>query len=125
MIYDILDDSGAVINTIIADESFVETNYPGHYRLVGPEPPPYYGTVISKIAFRFRFTDEEYVGILTAAKTNIEVASWVETFNMATTIDLANPRTATGLEKLVVANLLTQPRANQILTDPVQPGELP
>ena len=37
--YEILDDSGAVINTIIADEAFVEAAYPGHYRLVPPPAP--------------------------------------------------------------------------------------
>lgn len=38
MIYEILNDDGEVINTIIADEAFVEKKHHGHYRLVGPEP---------------------------------------------------------------------------------------
>jgi hypothetical protein len=37
-IYQILDDSGHVINTVVADEAFVEYAYPGHYQLA-PEPP--------------------------------------------------------------------------------------
>lgn len=90
-----------------------------------PPPPPPLPNIITKPAFRFRFTDQEYVGILTAAKTNIEVASWVETFNMTTTIDLDNQRTIAGVQNLVTANLLTQERATEILTDPVQPGERP
>ncbi len=40
MIYEILNDAGEVINKILADEAFVEKYYPGHYRLVGPEPAP-------------------------------------------------------------------------------------
>ena len=88
-------------------------------------PPPNYGTVISKVAFRFRLTDQEYIGILSAAKTDIEVASWVETFNMVSSLDLANQRTIAGVQNLVSKNLLTQARADEILTDPVQPGELP
>lgn len=40
-IYQILDDQGDVVNTIVADESFVEAAYPGHYRLA-PEPVPDY-----------------------------------------------------------------------------------
>ena len=40
MIYEILNDAGEVINTIVADKVFVEENYPGHYREVGPEPTP-------------------------------------------------------------------------------------
>lgn len=80
---------------------------------------------ITKIGFRFRFTDQEYVGILSAAKTDINVASWVETFNIASTINLKNPATISGVEKLVVAGLLTQERADEILTAPVKPEEMP
>jgi hypothetical protein len=125
MIYEILDDAGAVINRIIADEAFVEANYPGHYRLVGPEPVPYVAPIITKVAFRFRFTDAEYVNILTAAKTDVEVAAWVETFNMVTQINLDDQRTKDGVANLVSKNLLTQPRADEILTAPVQAGERP
>lgn len=32
--YEILNDAGQVVNTILADESFVSANYPGHYRLI-------------------------------------------------------------------------------------------
>lgn len=125
MIYEILNDANEVINTIVADESFVEANYPGHYRLVGPEPEPFIPPIISKVAFRFRLTDDEYVGILTAAKTDVEVAAWVETFNMVSKIDLDNQRTKDGVAKLVSKSLLTQDRANHVLTDPVQNNERP
>ena len=37
--YEILDASNNVINTIVADASFVEAHYPGQYREL-PEPPP-------------------------------------------------------------------------------------
>jgi len=94
MIYEILDDAGAVIN-------------------------------ITKVAFRFRLTDTEYVGILNAAKTDIEVAAWVETFNMVSQINLDDQRTKDGVANLVSKNLLTQPRADEILTAPVQAGERP
>lgn len=127
MIYEILNDDGEVVNTILADEAFVEKVYPGHYRLVGPEPtpppPPPPPPIITKVAFRFRLTDAEYVGILSAAKTDVEVASWVETFNMVSSIDLDNQRTKDGVANLVSKNLLTQARADEILTAPVQPNE--
>ena len=38
MIYDILDDNGSKINTIIADQDFVDAAYPGKYVLVGEAP---------------------------------------------------------------------------------------
>lgn len=91
-------------------------------------PPPIPITIlkiISKVAFRFRLTDAEYVGILSAAKTDVEVAAWVETFNMSTTIDLDNQRTKDGVQNLVNKNLLTQARATEVLTSPVKPGERP
>jgi hypothetical protein len=37
MIYEILDDSGEVVNRIVADQVFVDANYPNRYREV-PEP---------------------------------------------------------------------------------------
>lgn len=87
-----------------------------------PVPLP---NVISKAAFRFRLTDAEYIGILSAAKTDVEVASWVETFNMVSSIDLDNQRTKDGVANLVSKNLLTQDRATEILTSPVRMNERP
>lgn len=78
-----------------------------------PPPPPY--NVLSKVEFRFRFADAEYAAILGAAKTDVEVQTWVETFNMVTMIDLDNQRTKDGISVLVNKNLLTQQRANEIL----------
>ena len=125
MIYKILNDSGQVVNIIIANKDFVEANYPGHYRLIGPEPVPYVDPIITKVAFRFRLTDAEYVGILSAAKTDIEVAAWVETFNMVSQINLDDQRTKDGVANLVSKNLLTRVRADEILTAPVQENEKP
>lgn len=85
-----------------------------------PPPEP---RVISKVAFRFRLTDAEYVGILSAAKTDVEVAAWVETFNMSVIIDLDNQRVKDGIQVLVKNNLLTQSRADEILNNPIQPNE--
>lgn len=85
-------------------------------------PEPVY-TVVTKVAFRFRFTDAEYAGIITAARTDAEVQAWYDTFNMVATIDLDNQRTKDGVANLVSKNLLTQARADEILTAPVQPNE--
>ena len=126
MIYNILDDQGSVINTILASEDFVEANYPGHYVLVGPEPtPPEPPPIITKVAMITRFTDPEFVGILTAAKTDVEVEGWYARFSASNTINLADSRTIAGVDLLVTKSLLTQARATEILTDPVQPGERP
>lgn len=39
MRYEILDDNGNVVNTIVADEQFVEQYHPGKYRKVSDLPP--------------------------------------------------------------------------------------
>lgn len=85
-----------------------------------PIVPP--SKIITKVAFRFRFTDAEYAGILAAAKTDTEVQAWYDTFNMVATIDLDNQRTKDGVANLVSKNLLSQARADEILTSPVQSG---
>lgn len=81
--------------------------------------------IITKLAFRYRMTDQEYVGILTAAKTDVEVAAWVETFNMVSQINLNDPRTRNGLVTLVSKGLLTEQRAEEIVNAPVQDNERP
>ena len=40
MNYEILDTKSKVINTIIAEQDFVETHYPGKYKDVTPKPMP-------------------------------------------------------------------------------------
>lgn len=87
-----------------------------------PVPEP---AIVTKLAFRYRMTDAEYVCILSAAKADVEVTAWVETFNMVTQVNLADPRTTTGVETLVSKSLLTQERATEILTAPVQDSERP
>jgi hypothetical protein len=91
------------------------------YIIAGNRPD----SVITKVAFRFRLTDAEYVGILQMAKTEIAVTAWVETFNMVSQINLVDPRTIAGVEQLVALDLLTEERAGEILTAPVQPSERP
>jgi hypothetical protein len=81
--------------------------------------------IITKLAFRYRLTDAEYVGILSAAKTDVEVTAWVETFNMVSQVNLDDPRTASGLDMMVAKNLLTEERKTEILTAPVQDSERP
>lgn len=126
MIFEILNDSGAVVNTIVADLEFVQAAYPGRYREV-PQPPPVDSRppVITKVAFRFRLTDAEYVGVLTAAKSDVAVTAWLETFNMVSQINLADPRTVAGVDLLVSKSLLTQARATAVLTAAVKEDERP
>lgn len=81
--------------------------------------------VITKLAFRYRLTDAEYVNIIAMSKTDVEVEAWIETFNMVSQINLQDPRTISGLNLLVAKNLITPARETEILTAPVQDSERP
>ena len=82
------------------------------------EPPP--TTIITKLAFRNRFTQAEKVALYTAAETNIPIRVYLDDVNAATFIDLARLDTIIGVQQLEAAGLLAQGRANEILTNPVQ-----
>ncbi len=112
------------INWIQSDVAQIGWTYDGTEFHAPPLPPESeLSKIITKLAFRFRMTDAEYVGILSAAKTDVEVAAWVETFNMVSLINLTDPRTKDGLDMMVSKNLLTAQRRDQILNDLVRPDE--
>jgi len=74
------------------------------------------GLQLTKQQFIDRFTYAEFTGILTAAKTNVDVEAWLFRFNNADNpIDTTDPRTISGVELFVSKNLLTQARADEIL----------
>lgn len=88
-----------------------------------PQPPITYR--ISKLSMISRFTNAEYVGILSASKTDVTVQAWYDAFNAATRIDLKDQRCIDGVNFLVSKNLLTQERATEILTTPAADSEIP
>lgn len=90
-----------------------------------PPPAPEPTWIITKVAMISRFTPEEYVGIVGATKTDVEVQAWYDLFQAATKVDLQDPRTIAGINSLATKNLITQERANKILTTPAQPNEIP
>lgn len=90
--------------------------------LTPPAPPE--PSIITKIALLNRMTDAEFIGIINAAKTDAEVELWKTRFDNATTIDLNDgSRVVAGFPMLVTKALLTQARATEILTAPIQPDE--
>lgn len=89
-----------------------------------PPPAPPEPSIITKIALLNRMTDAEFIGIINAAKTDAEVELWKTRFDNATTIDLNDgSRVVAGFPMLVTKGLLTQARATEILTAPIQPDE--
>lgn len=88
-----------------------------------PQEQPILPNVITKPALLDRMTEIEFSGILAAAKTDTDVEAWKTRFDVATSIDLDNDRTKAGFAMLVTKTLLSQERATEILTNPVQPNE--
>jgi hypothetical protein len=118
-------ESALAANWVQSDVAQIGWTYNGStFSPPAPTPdtkPP----IITRLAFRYRMTDAEYVGILTAAKTDVSVAAWVETFNIVSQVNLNDPRTKSGLDMMVSKGLLTSQRETEILTAPVQPDERP
>lgn len=117
MKYEILNDVGDVVNTIIADLEFVEQHYPGAYREVvePPPPPPPPVTVLSKFEFLKRFTSDERKAINAAAKVDPDVEDFKMLLDAAQEVDLGNPDTVSGVNLLETAGLLASGRAAEIL----------
>jgi hypothetical protein len=124
MIYGILNENGVVDRRILADQEFMDAKFPGQYVLIGPDLPPD-TWVLTKVAMISRFTPQEYVGIISATKTDVEVQAWYDLFQAASTVDLKDQRTIAGINSLVGKNLLTQARADEILSTPAQSNEKP
>lgn len=80
---------------------------------------------ITKLAMRQRFTVPEMLAIMGAVSdpAKIIVRYLMDNLQVATFVDLARPDTQAGLQVLVQYGLLTQDRANTILTAPVTPVE--
>ena len=71
---------------------------------------------LTKQQFIDRFTHPEFIGILNAGKTDVDIEGWLFRFNNADNpIDTYDPRTVQGVESFVVKQLLTQQRADEIL----------
>ena len=113
--YNILNESGDVLNTILADEEFMQQHYPNANYIERVElelPAP---KIVSKTAFRFKFTTAEYSALLLAAKTDVEVQTWVETFNLYTEINLDDPYVIESVDMMVNKNIIAPHRKDVIL----------
>ena len=88
-----------------------------------PEQEP--ETTITRFAFRQRFTFEERVAIRTAAESDKEVMVWLEDLQTASFIDLTRSEATEGAAMLESKGLIDPGRADEVLTEPVQPHERP
>jgi len=89
-------------------------------------PPHDYAALrlITKLAFRQRFTFPELIAIETATGASVPLRVLKDNLNVATYIDLSRPDTAAAMGILVSSGLITAERANIILTTPPVSSEL-
>lgn len=115
MRYELLNDNNEVINTILADPDFVESTYPGKYRLIEESITELKKTVFSKLEFQLLFTFEELVAIEIAAETDPGVRVLQRQQQVADFTDLNHESTQLGIMYLVSKGLLTHSRGLEIL----------
>lgn len=78
---------------------------------------------ITKLAFKQRFTQQERIDIREASKTIPQVYDFEDLVNSATFIDLSRDDTKIAVNEIESVIPLTQGRANEILTAPIQEHE--
>ena len=113
MRYEILDDNDNVINTIVAEQDFVDQNYPGKYRLI-PEPVIIYPKTYARLNLIEIFGDD-YTNIVAASKTDAAVEVWLEKFRLQDNFSIADTKFQEMIAFLVTKNLITQTKADSIL----------
>ena len=90
---------------------------------------------ITKLAFRYRFTTQERIGIEYASTSQdadthdvalfrAALRVYLEDLNNADFIDLSSETLGQAMSQLVQFGLVTAERADEILTDPIQPDEV-
>ena len=127
MKYEILDEEGNVVNTIIAEKVFVDKYHAGKYREVVdialPTQPNIIVPTITKLGMILRFTEGEYMEALRLAKTDVEVEMWMDYLHASQMVDLLSDRVRKGVNTLLAKGVVTADRADAILNDPVKDSE--
>lgn len=109
----------AAVATAVIDAYTVRT---GNYSFRPPVfvESPY---LITRYAFRERFTATEKATLYTVAKTNVAVQVYLDDVANCTFIDLQRPSTRAGVQALETAGILAAGRAATILDAPALAAE--
>ena len=87
-------------------------------------PAPALPRRVTRLAFMQRFTQPERLAIRLAAKTVPEIEDYLAMVDAATFIDLERADTIESVNALATASLITQERAAEITTAPVEAAEV-
>lgn len=113
MRYDILDDLGNVIKSIIAETGFVEEKYPGKYRLV-----PENNTPLKRLDFRAIISSLPLVkrkALWAAKANNADVQDFIEMVALNGSAFVTDQWVIDGIAACVSAGILTAAQANNLL----------
>lgn len=111
-------------NTIIANAAFMQTHHAGDYELLADVPQQEQPKlVLTKLAFRNRFTPAEKVALYTAAAANVQIKIYLDDLAAATFIDVERPDTIAGVQALEAATIIGVGRAAEILGAPITEQE--
>lgn len=106
-----------LLNVILAeDEAWVAENFPQYTKLPEPIREPIRLTLISKLEFMSRFTDEELEALYAARRASVKIEVWMAKFDASSQIDLDDPRLRSGLLAMQSLGILAHGRADELLT---------
>ena len=112
-------------NVIRATAAFMETHHAGDYELlVETSQPINHKRVLTRLAFRNRFTPAEKVALYTAAASNVQIKIYLDDLAAATFIDVERPETIAGVQALETAGVIGAGRAAEILGAPITDEEV-
>ncbi len=80
--------------------------------------------VLTRLAFRNRFTPAEKVALYTAAASNVQIKIYLDDLAAATFIDVERPDTIAGVQALEAATIIGAGRAAEILGAPITDDEM-
>ena len=123
-------------NVIVADAEFVAAHYPDAVLVPEPEAPALSDWRITRLAFRNRFTTAEKVALELASIDDPSATMgqrqgaaalrvYLKDVDSAAFIDLDDPATIEGGQKLETVGRLEAGRAEEILTAPIREEERP
>ncbi|WP_068634899.1 hypothetical protein [Thauera butanivorans] len=123
MRYEILDSANNVINTIVADQQFVDAAYPGRWRAAAQSDAPPVTPALRHIsvgAFYDRFGAAKYAIL---ADSSAITQALIRDTSVRQYIDLDRADLPAALQMLIDAGHGID--AGAILSAPIMPGELP
>jgi len=115
MQYELRDENGIVINTIVLDDETQWPVPPGCTLHALADPVPINSKILSRLEFLRRFTAEERVAIRQEGATDPIIYDFLDLLYQAQEVQVDDADTRAGLQYLETKGLLAPGRAAEIL----------